>query len=65
MACETKNIFDNHKTLISKEHWKTEFSVLLQVTVNHKVFLKMRLTNNSKNIAILIRNPLFTYINHS
>ncbi|CDG99617.1 hypothetical protein XBFM1_1100003 [Xenorhabdus bovienii str. feltiae Moldova] len=40
MACETKNIFDNHKTLISKEHWKTKFSVLLQVTVNHKVFIK-------------------------
>ncbi|WP_258087123.1 hypothetical protein [Xenorhabdus bovienii] len=40
MACETKNIFDNHKTLISKEHWKTEFSVLLQVTVNHKAFIK-------------------------
>ncbi|CDH21454.1 conserved hypothetical protein [Xenorhabdus bovienii str. kraussei Quebec] len=44
MACETKNIFDNHKTLISKEHWKTEFSVLLQVTVNHKVFIKNAIT---------------------
>ncbi|CBJ82764.1 hypothetical protein XBJ1_3646 [Xenorhabdus bovienii SS-2004] len=48
MVCETKNIFDNHKTLFSKEHLKTEFSVLLQVTVNHKVFLKMQLTNNPK-----------------